>query len=194
MGTINMTLQNDISKAVSVMKRGGVILYPTDTVWGIGCDATSSDAIRRVYEIKRRSDSKALISLVSDIDMLERFVGNVPLSVADFLEKSDRPTTVVYPSCRLLAPELLADDGSAGIRVTSEIYSRGLCQELGVPVVSTSANISGEPAPALFSEISDEIISAVDYVADFRRDDSTVSAPSRVVKLNSDGSFIILRP
>lgn len=194
MGTINMTLQNDISKAVSVMKRGGVILYPTDTVWGIGCDATSSDAVRRVYEIKRRSDSKALISLVSDIDMLERFVGNVPLSVADFLEKSDRPTTVVYPSCRLLAPELLADDGSAGIRVTSEIYSRGLCQELGVPVVSTSANISGEPAPALFSEISDEIISAVDYVADFRRDDSTVSAPSRVVKLNSDGSFIILRP
>ncbi|MBO5455562.1 MAG: threonylcarbamoyl-AMP synthase [Muribaculaceae bacterium] len=189
-----MTLQNDISKAVSVMKRGGVILYPTDTVWGIGCDATSSDAVRRVYEIKRRSDSKALISLVSDIDMLERFVGNVPLSVADFLEKSDRPTTVVYPSCRLLAPELLADDGSAGIRVTSEIYSRGLCQELGVPVVSTSANISGEPAPALFSEISDEIISAVDYVADFRRDDSTVSAPSRVVKLNSDGSFIILRP
>lgn len=194
MGTINMTLQNDISKAVSVMKRGGVILYPTDTVWGIGCDATSSDAVRRVYEIKQRSDSKALISLSSDIDMLERFVGNVPLSVADFLEKSDRPTTVVYPSCRLLAPELLADDGSAGIRVTSEIYSRGLCQELGVPVVSTSANISGEPAPALFSEISDEIISAVDYVADFRRDDSTVSAPSRVVKLNSDGSFIILRP
>lgn len=180
--------------AVSVMKRGGVILYPTDTVWGIGCDATSSDAVRRVYEIKRRSDSKALISLVSDIDMLERFVGNVPLSVADFLEKSDRPTTVVYPSCRLLAPELLADDGSAGIRVTSEIYSRDLCQELGVPVVSTSANISGKPAPALFSEISDEIISAVDYVADFRRDDSTVSAPSRVVKLNSDGSFIILRP
>ncbi len=194
MGTINMTLQNDIFKAVSVMKRGGAILYPTDTVWGIGCDATSSDAVRRVYEIKRRSDSKALISLVSDIDMLERFVGNIPSSVADFLKKSDRPTTVVYPSCRLLAPELLADDGSAGIRVTSEIYSRGLCQELGVPVVSTSANISGEPAPALFSEISEEIISAVDYVADFRRDDSTVSAPSRVVKLNSDGSFIILRP
>ena len=186
MGTINMTLQNDIFKAVSVMKRGGVILYPTDTVWGIGCDATSSDAVRRVYEIKRRSDSKALISLVSDIA--------IPSSVADFLKKSDRPTTVVYPSCRLLAPELLADDGSAGIRVTSEIYSRGLCQELGVPVVSTSANISGEPAPALFSEISEEIISAVDYVADFRRDDSTVSAPSRVVKLNSDGSFIILRP
>lgn len=194
MGTVNMTFQEDILSAINVMKKGGIILYPTDTVWGIGCDATCSDAVRKVYEIKHRADSKALISLVSDESQLAEYVGEIPDTVAKLLAESPRPTTVVYPSCRNLAPELLADDGSAGIRITSEKYSQELCRKLGAPVVSTSANISGNPAPAIFEEISSEIISAVDYVASYRRDDTSVSAPSRVVKVSSEGSIIILRP
>ncbi len=190
-----MTFQDDVRNAVSVMRHGGVILYPTDTVWGIGCDATCRDAVRKVYEIKRRADSKALISLVDDERNLEKYIGGDVLDVAvSIIADSDRPTTIVYPDCRNLADNLLASDGSAGLRVTRERYSSELCRELGVPVVSTSANISGEPAPAIFKEISPEIIGAVDYVAFYRRDDESLSIPSRVLKINPDGSTVILRP
>ncbi len=188
-----MTFQDDIQKAVSVMKHGGVILYPTDTVWGIGCDATCQDAVRKVYEIKHRTDSKALISLVGDEGELEKYVGRMSVAASKIIAESDRPTTIVYPMCRNMASNLLAPDGSAGLRVTHEDYSRELCRKLGRPVVSTSANISGEPAPATFSSISGEILEAVDYVAYYRRDDIAGSKPSKVVKINDDGSTIILR-
>jgi L-threonylcarbamoyladenylate synthase len=194
MDTVNMTFQEDILAAVAVMKNGGVILYPTDTVWGIGCDATCADAVRKVYDIKHRTDSKALISLVSGMDELKDYVGEIPDTIVALLENSPRPTTVVYPICRNLAKGLMADDGSAAFRITSEAYSGELCRQLGSPVVSTSANISGETAPAIFREISQEIISAVDYVASYRRDDMALASPSRVMKVNSDGSTIILRP
>ncbi len=189
-----MTFQDDIQNAVSVMRKGGVILYPTDTVWGIGCDATSPQAVGRVYEIKHRADSKALISLVGDDSILGDYVGAIAGMALRIIAESDRPTTIVYPECRNMAPNLLAADGSAALRVTHEIYSRELCRQLGSPVVSTSANISGEPAPAVFGEISPEIIAAVDYVACYRRDDESVATPSRVVKINPDGSTEILRP
>ena len=189
-----MTIKEDIERALAVLRGGGVILYPTDTVWGIGCDATSSEAVRKVFEIKHRPESKALISLVGSEEMLERAIGReVPESVADFIRKAPRPVTVVYDDVKGLAPELLASDGSAGIRLTGEEYSPQLCLALGRPLVSTSANISGTSAPAIFSEIPQEIIAAVDYVARWRRDDTGPSLPSMVVKASGD-TITILRP
>jgi len=185
-----MIINDDIRKAVDVMRRGGVIAYPTDTVWGIGCDATNSAAVRRVYDIKRRSDSKALITLVSDEAMLRRHTECDPTEVLKLICSSSRPTTVVYPDARNLAPELLADDGSVGLRITSEAVSKALCETLGGPVVSTSANISGLPAPALYADISEEILRAVDYVMEARRGDMSRSRPSMVLRLAPDGSGI----
>ena len=189
-----MTMQQDIEKAVSVMRRGGLIAYPTDTVWGIGCDATDSAAVRRVYELKRRADSKALITLGGSPEMLVRTVGTVPEAAARLIAESPRPVTVVYPQARGLAPELLADDGSAGVRLTREVFSAALCEALGSPVVSTSANVSGSPSPRFYDEITAEILDGVDYVAMTRRDDNTPSQPSTVVRIAPDGSIITLRP
>ncbi len=184
----------DIETAVSVMKNGGIIAYPTDTVWGIGCDATNDAAVKRIYEIKRRSDSKALITLVPDEEMLQRHIdGCVPSVCREMLQSSDRPTTVVYPRGRELAPSLLAGDGSVGIRITRNGFPGDLCRTMGCPVVSTSANISGEPAASVFSEISPEILDAVDYVALTGRDADSPSRPSRVVKITDGGDVIILR-
>ena len=187
-----MTIHDDIHKALSVLRAGGVILYPTDTVWGIGCDATSSEAVRRIFEIKRRPESKALISLVGSWDMLEQTLGRpVAKDVLDFIASASRPVTVIYENVDGLAPELLAADGSAGIRMTGEEFSSRLCQALGHPLVSTSANVSGQPAPAFFNEISPEIIAAVDYVVSYRRDDLTASAPSMVVKINGENIDVL---
>lgn len=185
--------RNDVAAAVKCMQQGGVILYPTDTVWGIGCDATNSDAVRRIFEIKRRADAKAMISLVGSVAQLERHVRDIPEPAYEIAELATSPVTIVYDHPFGLAPELLAADGSAGLRLTSEAYSRALCLGLRRPVVSTSANISGEPTAALFREISDEIIKSVDYVASYRRDDSERSASSSVIKISSDCSVKILR-
>ncbi|MCM1077455.1 MAG: L-threonylcarbamoyladenylate synthase [Bacteroides sp.] len=189
-----MTLEQDIRSAVATLRSGGVILYPTDTVWGIGCDATNPMAVRKVFEIKRRADSKALITLVGDVSEVARYSGTDLEQVMAATRNADRPVTVVYPGGRGLAPELLAADGSVGIRVTDEEVSAGLCRALGRPIVSTSANISGERPAAVFSEISSEIIAAVDYVMEARRDDYRRSRPSRVVRLNVDGSIEVIRP
>lgn len=187
-------LGEDIDQAVDCMRRGGVILYPTDTVWGIGCDATCAEAVQRVYRIKRRADNKALITLVDSIAMLERVVGEIPDAAEQLLQVAVNPMTIIYDHARGLTPALVGSDGSAGIRVTSERYSRELCRRLRRPVVSTSANISGEPAAAFFAEISPEIINAVDYVAWYRRDDRTPHHPSSVIKVGDDNTLKILRP
>lgn len=184
----------DVRAAVECMRKGGVILYPTDTVWGIGCDATDAKAVRKVFEIKRRAEAKSMISLVGSVAMLERFVDDIPDVAVDMVELADKPLTIVFDHPRSLAPELLAEDGSAAFRVTSELYSRSLCRELGRPVVSTSANISGNPTPACFSEIDPEIVNAVDYVAEYRRDDIRPHRPSSVVKISTDCSIKIIRP
>lgn len=187
-----MTIHDDIHKALTVLRAGGVILYPTDTVWGIGCDAKSSEAVRRIFEIKRRPESKALISLVGSRDMLEQTLGRpVAGDVIDFIASASRPVTVIYENVDGLARELLAADGSAGIRMTGEDFSSQLCRALGRPLVSTSANVSGQPAPSFFNEISPEIIAAVDYVVSYRRDDLTPSAPSMVVKINGDNIDVL---
>lgn len=185
----------DLESAVAALKAGGVILYPTDTVWGIGCDATRPDAVARIYSIKRRVDSKAMISLVSDTAMLERWVDDIPEAALQLAEAAVRPMTIIYDHSRGLAPGLLAPDGSAAIRIASDEFCRSLCRRLRRPLVSTSANISGEPTPACFSSISEEIKSAVDYVALTRRHEPDCDArPSSVIKISDGGVIKIIRP
>jgi L-threonylcarbamoyladenylate synthase len=186
-------LQDEVKKAVEVMKSGGVILYPTDTIWGIGCDATNAEAVKRVYEIKRRADSKALICLVDSEARLSRYVRNVPDVAWDMIELATSPLTMVFDGASGLAPNLLAEDGSVGLRVTREEFSNQLCFRFQKPVVSTSANVSGEPSPATFDEISDEIKSAVDYIVNYSRQSKEKHKPSSVVKMKSNGEFVILR-
>ncbi len=187
------TIADEAKKAVEVMRKGGVILYPTDTVWGIGCDATNPEAVKRVYEIKRRTDSKALLLLVDSADRLARYVGNVPAVAWDLIELTDKPLTIIYDGARNLAPNLIAEDGSVGIRVTSELFSKELCYRFQKAVVSTSANISGEPTPANFSEISQEIIDAVDYVVNYKQLDMGRPKASSIIKLGADGTVAIVR-
>lgn len=187
---------SDIEAAADVLRRGGVILYPTDTVWGIGCDACNARAVKRVYAIKRRDDAKALITLVDSTESLCRLVDGVPDVAAQLIEYSTRPLTIVYDGVRhsaRIAPNLTASDGTIAVRVTSEAFSRSLCRKFGRPLVSTSANVSGQPTPATFSQISPEILSAVDYVCHSRRNDNTPAAPSTVMRIEADGKFKILR-
>lgn len=185
--------KEDIKRACDVLKKGGVILYPTDTVWGLGCDATNSEAVKRVYKIKKRIDSKAMIVLLGNENEIQRYVKEVPEIAYDLVSLSVKPLTIVYSNGVYLAPELLAEDGSIGIRVTQEQFSKSLCKTFKRPLVSTSANISGMPTPVFFNEISDEIKSQVDYIVEARRDDLIKRKPSSVIKLDCDGTIKILR-
>lgn len=187
----------DIRAAVSVLRKGGVILYPTDTVWGLGCDATNPDAVRKVFAIKRRSDAKALITLVGSLAQLERTVDCIPDVAYQLIEYSERPTTIIYDhpsSSSGIAPELIAADGTIGVRVTTEAFSRALCTAFRQPLVSTSANISGAASPEVFSQISPEIVGAADYVCLSRRDEKQKGArPSSIIRLTAGGLFKIIR-
>lgn len=175
------------------MKKGGVILYPTDTVWGIGCDATNPDAVAKVYKIKRRDDSKALICLVDSANRLQRYVRNVPDVAWDLLELADKPTTVILDNAVNLAPNLIAEDGSIAMRITKEEFSKELCFRFQKPVVSTSANISGEPAAQNYRDISEELLQAVDYVCWTRRQEHKPHKPSSIIKLAENGEVKIIR-
>ena len=182
-----------IKKAVEALRKGGVILYPTDTVWGIGCDATNRDAVAKVYEIKKRQDSKALLLLVDSADRLARYVGDVPAVAWDLIELTTKPLTIIYDGARNLAPNLIAEDGSVGIRVTSELFSKELCYRFQKAVVSTSANVSGEPTPNNYSEISQEIIDAVDYVVNYKQLELGKAKSSSIIKLTKNGTVTIIR-
>ncbi len=184
---------DDIRQAVEVMSRGGVIVYPTDTIWGIGCDACNPEAVRKVYEIKRRSDAKALITLVDSVAKVQFYVREMPDVAWDLVELSTDPLTVIYDGARNLAPNLLAEDGSAAIRVTREEFSRNLCMRMRRAIVSTSANISGTPAPKCFADISPEILEAVDYVCTSRREETHNPPASSIVKLGTGGEVQIIR-
>ena len=175
------------------MNEGGVILYPTDTVWGIGCDATNEEAVHRVYEIKKRADSKAMLVLVDSPVKVDFYVQDVPDVAWDLIEVADKPLTIIYSGARNLAPNLLAEDGSVGIRVTNEEFSRRLCQQFRKAIVSTSANISGQPGAANFTEISEEVKSAVDYIVGFRQDDMSRPKPSSIIKLDKGGVIKTIR-
>ncbi|MCQ2292804.1 MAG: threonylcarbamoyl-AMP synthase [Bacteroidaceae bacterium] len=184
---------DDVREAVRIMKQGGVILYPTDTIWGLGCDARNPEAVRRIYDIKQRVDSKALICLVDNEARLEQHVEHVPDIAWQLIDCADSPLTVIYDHGRGLAPNLLADDGSVGLRLTRELFSMLLCQHLGGAVVSTSANISGQPAPKTFRDIAPAIKDAVDYVCRSRRGERTPAAPSHIVKLTDSGIVTVIR-
>lgn len=186
-------MKDEIKKACEVLQKGGVILYPTDTVWGIGCDATNEEAVRRIYEIKKRADSKAMLVLVDSPVKVDFYVKDVPVVAWDLIEMATRPLTIIYDGARNLAPNLIAEDGSVGIRVTNEEFSRQLCFRFRKAIVSTSANISGEPAAAVFSEISEEILNAVDYVVDYRREETGHPKPSSIIRLGAGGVVKIIR-
>lgn len=185
--------REDISKAVEVMNKGGIILYPTDTIWGIGCDATNEEAVKRVFEIKKRNDSKALITLIDSEAKLQFYVPEVPEVAWQLIDVTDRPLTIIYDGARNLAPNLLAEDGSVGIRVTQEEFSRNLCMRMKRAIVSTSANVSGAPSPKCFSDISPEILSAVDYVCTSRRNEQHNPPASSIIKLGTGGEVKVIR-
>ena len=185
-------LKEEVRKACEVLKNGGIILYPTDTIWGIGCDATNEAAVKQVYELKRREDSKAMLVLLDDVGKLASYV-EVPDVAYELLEVSDKPMTIIYPNAKNLAKNLIAQDRTIGIRITSEAFTKALLYRFRKPIVSTSANISGESSPKCFAEISDAVKSAVDYVVDFRQEETSNPAPSSIIKLGVGGEIQIMR-
>ncbi|MBP5257166.1 MAG: threonylcarbamoyl-AMP synthase [Prevotella sp.] len=188
-----MKRDDDIRNAILTMRKGGVILYPTDTIWGIGCDATNAEAVRRVYEIKRRDDSKALICLVDSEGRLQRYIRNIPNVAWDIFEFATIPTTIILDGAVNIAPNLLAEDGSVGMRITREPFSNELCYKFMKPIVSTSANVSGEKSPQNFRDIPQEIIDQVDYVCWSRRQEKKPHQPSKIIKLSENGEVRIIR-
>lgn len=188
-----MTREEDIKNAVKVLKAGGVILYPTDTVWGIGCDATNAEAVAKVYKIKHRDDSKALICLVDSDARLQRYVRNVPNIAWDLLDLATKPTTIILDGAVNLAANLIAEDGSIAMRITKEPFSKELCYRFQKALVSTSANISGEPPAQNYQDISQELIDSVDYVCWSRRQEHKPHTPSSIVRLRPNGEVTIVR-
>ncbi len=185
-------MEGEIQKCLEVLKRGGLILYPTDTVWGIGCDATNAEAIQKIYTIKQRDERKALISLVSDFKMLEQHVEDVPEVAYDILKNARKPTTIIYDNPIRIAENLVAEDNTLAIRVVRNAFCNRLIKKLKRPLVSTSANISGQPTPQSFSEIDDHILGSVDYVVNLQRTQKN-SRPSTIIKLTNDGVVNIIR-
>ena len=193
-----MTREEDIKKAVEVLRKGGVILYPTDTVWGIGCDATNVEAVKRVYAIKQRDDSKALICLVDSDALMQRYFRQIPdvaWQLIDSLKEAEnaKPTTLILDGAINLASNLVAEDGSLGIRITNELFSKELCYRFQKALVSTSANISGEPAAQNYCDIDPRIIEQVDYVCWSRRQEHKPHTPSSIIRLKADGEVTIIR-
>lgn len=187
-------MNDEIKKACEILSRGGVILYPTDTIWGIGCDATNEAAVKRIYEIKQRADSKSMLVLIDSPDYLDYYVDDLPEIALNLIEVADKPLTIIYSGAKNLAPNLIAGDGSIGIRITKEKFSQGLCVRFKKPVVSTSANISGMPSPGNFSEIDENIKKSVDYIVNFRREEKNNPEPSGIIKLGKGGEIKIIRP
>ena len=185
--------RDDIEKSLEILQLGGVILYPTDTVWGIGCDAANSISVERIYAIKQRNEAQTMLTLVDGWDMLAGYVDDVPEIAVQLMEKAQRPLSIIYPKAKNLASNLIATDGSIGIRIVQEPFCRQLIKAFGKPLVSTSANISGQPAPGTFNEISGEIKDAVDYIVRWRQDDRQPATASSIVQLNEDGSYRVIR-
>lgn len=185
--------REDIKEAVRVMRAGGIILYPTDTIWGLGCDATNEEAVKKIYALKQRPDSKSMLVLTDHEAKLERIVDEVPEVAYNLIEVAEKPLTIIYSGAKNLAPNLIAQDGSVGIRITKEAFSKALCEAFRMPIVSTSANISGQPSAQNFSEISEEIKQGVDYIVKYRQNDLSKAKPSSIIKLEKGGVVTIIR-
>ena len=205
-----MTTDEIIQKAVAAMREGGVILYPTDTIWGLGCDATDPEAVQRIFDIKQRPDSKSLVLLASDLDMVARYIKKIPNIAIDLVEVNDKPMTLIYPGAicgkkpeegekaatdkHLLAWNTVAEDGSVGIRIPMMDFCIALCRKLGRPIVSTSANISGEPSPKVFADIPQEIVSAADYVVPRYLEKGSTRLASQIIKVGLHDEVEVIRP
>ena len=183
----------DIIQCLKVLSAGGLILYPTDTVWGIGCDATNPEAVSRVYQLKQRNDSKALIVLIDSADHLDHYVVDVPAIARELIDVAVKPLTIIYEGAYNLAPNLLGAEDSVGIRIPNDEFCHRLCERFGKPIVSTSANVSGQPTAKTFAEIDDVIKDGVDHVVEYRRTDNTPHQPSNIILLSRDGTFKIIR-
>lgn len=191
--------KEDLQAALQVLRNGGIIVYPTDTVWGIGCDATNAEAVAKIYALKQREDSKSMLVLLDSPAKLPYYVGEIPDAAWAMLEavqdtEDTKPLTIIYPNARNMAANLIAEDDSVGIRITNEPFSKALCAQLKHPLVSTSANISGHSTARFFHEIENEILEGADYVCRFRREDDCPHEPSSIIKIHADGTFQIIRP
>lgn len=185
--------KEDFQEALRVLRNGGIILYPTDTVWGIGCDARCEEAVKRIFALKQREDSKSMLCLLDAPGKLQGYIDTVPEMAWDLIELSTKPITIIYPGAKNVAPSLVAEDGSLGIRITQEPFTQALCQQLHAPLVSTSANISGEPTARFFNEISTPIRTGVDYIVQYRQEDTTEHLPSSIIKLGIHNEIKIIR-
>jgi L-threonylcarbamoyladenylate synthase len=186
-------METEIKNALEVLRKGGVILYPTDTIWGIGCDATNPEAVKKIYEIKEREDNKSLLVLVDEASRILSYISAMPEIAWDLIELTVEPLTIIYPGARNLAKNLIPEDNSIGIRVSGEIFTKKLIQRLKKPIVSTSANVSGKKSPANFSQIDEIIKSKVDYIVNYRQDDLTEFKPSSIIQLGVKGEVKIIR-
>jgi L-threonylcarbamoyladenylate synthase len=186
-------LKDQVANAFKIIQEGGIILYPTDTIWGIGCDATNSDAINRIYQLKNRDEAKSMIILLDTENKLESYVQQVPPIAYDLIEFAESPLTLVMPGAKNISPALISEDGSIGVRIAKHDFCQQLIQRLRKPLVSTSANISGKPSPRNFGEIDREIIDGVDYVVDLEQHDMTRKKPSTIMRLDPDGRFEFIR-
>ncbi len=185
--------KDEVARALKVIQEGGIILYPTDTIWGIGCDATNTDAIQKIYQLKQRDEAKSMIILLDTENKLESYINEVNPLAYDLIEYAENPLTLVMPGAKNISPALIAIDGSIGIRISKHPFCQQLIQRFRKPIVSTSANISGKPSPQYFSQIDDEIINGVDYVVDIEQHDMEIRTPSTIMKLAPDGRFEFIR-
>lgn len=188
-----MISPEDIKESLAVLRKGGTFIYPTDTIWGLGCDATSQQAVNSIFRIKSRAETKSLIILANGINMVERYVTDIPEIVYELTDVSDSPLTIIYPKGKNLADGVCSQDGSIAIRICNDEFCNELITQFRKPIVSTSANYSGKPSPSNFSEIEESILGSVDYVVKYRQDDRSKKSASPVIRINSDGTFVILR-
>ncbi len=185
-------MQPEINNAINILIQGGIILYPTDTVWGIGCDATNSDAVKKIYTLKQREETKSMVCLVNKIDMLKTYIDTIPSAASIIIKKSKKPTTVIYNNPKGVAKNLVANDNTLAIRVVNNTFCEELIKDLKKPLVSTSANISGQPTPKSFAEISEQILKGVDYIVNLP-DEKSEAKPSAIIKLGNDGNVTFIR-
>lgn len=186
-------MKDEIKKALDILKTGGVILYPTDTIWGIGCDATDVKAVERINQIKQRNNQKSMLVLLDNAGKIPSYIDQMPDIAWDLIDLAEKPLTIIYPQAKNLAQNLIASDGSIGIRITKEPFTQKLIERFKKPIVSTSANISGEKTPVNFSEINPQIIDRVDYVVKWRQNDYTQTSPSGIIKLGINGEIEVVR-
>lgn len=186
-------LHHSIGQSLSILRKGGIILYPTDTIWGIGCDATNAIAVQSVYQLKKRDEKKSMILLVSDESMIKDYVSNASVRMLSFLSKQKKPTTAVFKKAIHLPETIISNDGTIAIRITKDQFCKSLIQQLKKPLISTSANISGEKFPQNFNEVSEEIKNGVDYIVKYRQDDLLKNIPSSIIKLNENGGIEFIR-